>query len=191
MLVRTVNGRIIRWSPAMQQRYGFTSDEVLGREAHQVLGTIFGRSPREIQAILDVHGSWSGGLIHRHADGRRVITSHYWRLHHHVDGDEPMISEWHADISFSGLDAAAHLADVMDLISHELRQPLTALGNYVCAASRSLRGWRDDDRLNATLASAAEQISRFKAGMSLFRELGEALRPAADTNRELLEDDEN
>ena len=41
MLIRTMQGHVTHWSPAMEQRYGFTANEAVGQIAHQLLGTIF------------------------------------------------------------------------------------------------------------------------------------------------------
>lgn len=178
MLVRTMRGRITLWSPAMQQRYGFSVDEAMGQSAHQLLRTLFLKPPSEIDAILVERKSWSGGAVHRRADGRLVMTAHHWHLHDR-DGREALVSELHSDIASTDEDCANVLADIIGVIGHELSQPLTAINSYIHGASRALQpAWPDKVSSSQALTAAAEQMARIKEGMALFRELGETLRPS-------------
>ena len=52
ILVRSLDGRITFWSPAMERRYGFTSEEAVGKVAHQLLGTTSWQAWDEIQNEL-------------------------------------------------------------------------------------------------------------------------------------------
>jgi PAS domain-containing protein len=70
--IRTTEGRITAWPPGMQRRYGFTSEKAQGRISHQLLRTAFLRALQAIEATLEQQNSWSGGLIHRRADGTAV-----------------------------------------------------------------------------------------------------------------------
>ena len=165
------------WSPAMEQRYGFSSGEALGQSAHELLRTVFWKPQRDIEALLMERQSWSGGLMHRRSDGKAVLTAHYWHLHQAVDCSEPLRSELHADIALADVHCADVLADLVGSIGHELSQPLTAMANYVMGASRALQPARTDNmKPNEALVAAIEQIDRIKEGMALFRELSETLR---------------
>ena len=92
MLIRTLKGRITLWSPAMAERYGFTSEQALGHVAHELLRTIFWTSQHEIEAMLLEHKSWTGGFIHRRSDGRLVMTAHHWHLHDGRDQGEALLA---------------------------------------------------------------------------------------------------
>lgn len=177
MLIRTLVGHVTMWSPAMEQRYGFSSGEALGQMAHDLLRTVFWKSQRDIEAVLMERQSWSGGLMHRRADGGPVLTAHYWHLHQPVDGSEPLLSELHADVALADEHCANVVADLVGSIGHELSQPLTAMANYVLGASRALQPARTGNaKPNEALAAAIEQIDRIKEGMTLFRKLSETLR---------------
>ncbi len=177
MLIRTLTGHVTMWSPAMEQRYGFSSGEALGQAAHELLRTVFWKPQRDIEAVLMARQSWSGGLMHRRVDGGPVLTAHYWHLHQAVDGSEPLLSELHADVALADEHCANVLADLVGSIGHELSQPLTAMANYVVGASHALRPDRTDNvKPNEALAAAIEQIDRIKEGMALFRKLSETLR---------------
>ncbi len=178
MLIRTLQGRVTLWSPAMEQRYGFTSAEALGHMAHELLRTIFWTSQHEIEALLVERKSWTGGFIHRRSDGGLVMTAHHWHLHEAGDQDGPLLSELHSDVVLTDAHDAVVLSDIIGGIGQELGQPLTVIGNYLSGASR-LPQRPDEAKSSRALAVAAEQVDRIREGMGLFRHLGEILRPPA------------
>jgi len=180
MLIRTLQGRVTLWSPAMEQRYGFTSGEALGRVAHELLRTIFWTSQHEIEAMLVQRKSWSGGFIHRRSDGGLVMTAHHWHLHEDGDQDGPLLSELHSDVTMSDAHDAVVLSDIIGGIGQELSQPLTVISNYLGGVSRlPQRPGPDRGKSSLALAADAEQIDRIRDGIGLFRRLGEMLRPPA------------
>ena len=174
LLMRTLCGRITHWSPATERRYGYTLDEALGQDAHQMLRTTFWRTQHEIEVELLQRKSWDGALVHRRADGRVIVTAHHWHLHHR----EPSICELHTEILPADERAARQVADVIGLVGHALRQPLTAIDAYVDAANRVARpAWPDMANLRLALAATAAQIIRLREGMDLFRDVGRDLIP--------------
>lgn len=180
VLVRAMDGRITLWSPAMKQRYGFTSEQAQGQVAHQLLRTIFWQPLQDVEAVLLDQKFWSGGLIHLRSDGHPVMTAHYWHLHIDVTGSKPMVTELHSDIMPAGETAAGQLADVMAIVAHELSQPMTAIGAYINAAHGLMQtAWLDRERLSQALTGTAKQVDRVKQRMAEFRAAAEALRRAS------------
>jgi PAS domain-containing protein len=49
-LARDLNGRIRTWPSGMQQLYGFSAEEGVGRRFHDLLTTVFPASLRQIEA---------------------------------------------------------------------------------------------------------------------------------------------
>jgi signal transduction histidine kinase len=180
-LSRTMDGRITCWSPAMEQRYGFTVDQALGQVSHQLLGTIYWQALDEIEAVLIDQTTWSGGLIHRRADGQPIMAANYWHLHRDTDSAEARVTEVHADVVAAGTLAGRQLADAMTTMAHELSQPLTAIGSYLTASQRDLeRGWPDRERATQGMARANAQIARATETVRLIRSLGELLRASRE-----------
>ena len=97
-LIRTMQGRITSWSSGMQRRYGFTRRDARGQTSHQLLRTTFPRTVQEIEATLVQRDSWSGGLIHRRADGNAVMTANHWQMHRN-SGDQVASSPKYTPIS--------------------------------------------------------------------------------------------
>ena len=138
-LIRTMEGHIAFWSPAMEQRYGFAPEEAVGQVSHQLLRTSSWQEIGEIQAVLVDRNVWDGGLIHRRADGQPVMAANHWHLHRRTNDQEMLVTELHSDIVVAGTDAGHQLADVMTTMAQELSQPLTALGSYISGVRRGLR----------------------------------------------------
>jgi len=171
-LIRTVEGYITAWSPGMQRRYGFTSEEAHGRTSHQLLRTIFPRALQAIESTLHQRNSWTGGLIHRHADGRAVMAANHWYVFHDINRQACLVTEVHSDIAPDGSDVCHQLADVLAALACELTEPLTACNNYVAGAQLILQqGSPDLQGVRVAMAQASGQIARGAEGVNLLRRL--------------------
>jgi signal transduction histidine kinase len=177
LLMRTMEGRLTFWPAGMEQRYGFTSEQALGHVSHQLLKTIYPQALNEIEEILLRQSNWTGGLIHRHADGRAVMVVGHWYLHRNAEGYDAVISEVHSDA------VGQQLGDLIAVLAHELSQPLAAITGYIDGAQRILeRAWPDLDTLRKSMVLAADQIARGAEGVKLMRHLADGARhgsPAA------------
>jgi len=178
-MIRTTEGRITAWSPGMQRRYGFTSEEAQGRISHQLLRTAFPQALQAIEATLEQQNSWSGGLIHRRADGTAVMARNHWYVYHDADCQSRFVAEVHSNIAQDGNAVRDELADVLAALAHELTEPLVAISDYVDGAQRSLRaGWPDLNSVREAIERASTQIARGAEGMRLLRELADTMRNA-------------
>jgi hypothetical protein len=176
-LIRGMDGLIAYWSSAMEDRYGFTAEQAVGRVSHQLLRTFSWQDIGEIEAVLRDRNVWHGGLIHRRADGQPVMAANYWHLHRRTDDQDMLVTELHSDIVAAGADAGHQLADVMTTIAQELSQPLTALGNYISGVRRGLQpAWPDKLHLDQGITEAATQLARTSEALNRLRTLGENLR---------------
>ncbi len=180
-LIREMDGQIAFWSPAMEERYGYSAEEAVGQISHQLLRTTSWQALTEIEAALADCNSWDGGLIHHRADGRPVMTATHWHLHRAAGDRGALVTELHAGIASASAQEGGELADVMTTLAHELSQPLTAIGGYVVGARRSLRkGWPDRARLGQAMDEVIAQIARAGESLRQLRALGEDLRGARE-----------
>lgn len=177
VLARTMDGHITLWSQDMEQRYGYSRSQALGRTSHQLLRTSFPQALPEIEAALVHQKAWSGVLIHRHANGRAVMTVNHWYVGRDIGNGAPLVTEVHSDIAQDGKEACYQLADALAVLAHELSEPLTAISNYVDGTQQILqRGWPDLENVRKAMAQASDQIARSAAGVNLLRDLAVALR---------------
>jgi signal transduction histidine kinase len=176
-LIRTMEGHITSWSLGMEQRYGFTSAEALGHISHQLLRTTFPQALQEIAAILVYQNTWSGGLIHRHADGSAVMVVNHWYVHRDINNQVCLVTEVHSNIAKEGNVGYQQLADVLAMLAHELSEPLTAISNYVDGAQRVLEvGSPDLENARKAIAQASNQVARSAEGIRLLRDLAIGMR---------------
>ncbi len=175
-LVRTTEGHTTAWSPSIQRRYGFTSEQAHGRTSHRLLRTLFPQALTAIEATLVQRNTWSGGLIRRRADGTAVMAMNHWYVYHDVDCQACLVAEVHADIPHDGSAARYELADVLAALAHELSEPLLAISNHVDGAQRNLQVGRPNlNSVREAIARASVQIARGAEGVHLLRELSNGM----------------
>lgn len=185
-LIRTMEGRITSWPADMQRRYGFTSEQAQGRTSHQLLRSIFPQALQAIEAMLRQRNSWSGGVIHRHADGRAIVAANHWYVYRDIDRQACLVTEVHADIAPADIgpdgSGALHqradiIADVLAALARELSEPLSAINNYVAGVQLILQqGWPDRQSVTEAMAQASRQIVRGAEGVNLLRRLANDIR---------------
>ena len=176
-LIRTMEGRITSWSPGMQRRYGFTRQDARGQTSHQLLRTTFPQTLQEIEATLVHRNSWSGGLIHRHADGNAVMTANHWQMHRNSDDQVCLVTEVHSDIAQESERVYHELADVLSALAHELGEPLIAIYNDFDAMQQVFQpGRRAPENMRIAIELASGQIARSAGGVLLLRHLANRMR---------------
>lgn len=86
--IRDKFDRVVFWNKGAERLYGWTSAEVLGRNAYDLLKTKFPKSREEARKELLEKGYWSGELVHQSKDGKFVTTITYWTLKRDAKGEE-------------------------------------------------------------------------------------------------------
>ena len=99
LMVRDVDGRILRWNEGMERVYGYSSEEAEGAISHQLLRTSFPEQLEHIEAELLRNGFWRGELVHSKKDGKQIVVNSYWALHHDRAGKPWRILESSTDIT--------------------------------------------------------------------------------------------
>ena len=74
-ITRDVDGTIRFWSEGCTRLYGWTPEQAIGRNIHELLQTVFPVSQGDMVAALEREGAWSGDLQHRACDGREVVVA--------------------------------------------------------------------------------------------------------------------
>ncbi|MGB8298734.1 MAG: PAS domain S-box protein, partial [Polyangia bacterium] len=96
--VRRLNGQIEFWNDGAEELYGFTEQEVLGKNVYEILQTVGPSSMAEVDAILARVGHWEGEVVNRCKQGRTVTVSVRMQLLRGEDGIERVLQSGH-DIS--------------------------------------------------------------------------------------------
>ena len=99
VMARDLDSRIILWNRGMEKMYGWTKDEALARNSHELLRTQFPEPLNDIVAALHRNSQWEGELVHFDKGGRRLVVASQWVLHRDPQGKPAAILEVNNDIT--------------------------------------------------------------------------------------------
>jgi PAS domain S-box-containing protein len=99
VMARDLDSRIILWGTGMEKMYGWTKDEALGKNSHELLRTQFPEPLNDIIAALHRNGQWEGELVHFDKGGRQLVVASQWVLHTNAQGKPAAILEANNDIT--------------------------------------------------------------------------------------------
>jgi two-component system sensor kinase FixL len=172
---KDINGRVMSWNRAAETMFGYTAAEMIGR----AIVTLFpaDRLDEEADILQRIHRGER--MTHfettrLHKDGHEipvsVTISPVFGDHGDVVGASKIVRDlsekWEQDRIVRGLEAelahAQRLTELGQLVSalvHEVTQPLTAIRNYLGAASLLL-GSEGDPKVREAIRRAHEQSER-------------------------------
>jgi PAS domain S-box-containing protein len=96
IMVRDAEDRITFWNRAAETMYGWTKEEALGRNLHELLKTWFPEPLEKIAADLMRDGHWAGELWHTRRDGTTIVVTSRWVLER---AEPPRVLETNTDVS--------------------------------------------------------------------------------------------
>ena len=99
VFVRDMNDVITYWNRGAEERYGWSSEEAVGRVSHELTQTSFPKPLQEINAELLETGRWEGELVHLRSDRTPVVVASRWALQRDESGNPVAILETNNDIS--------------------------------------------------------------------------------------------
>jgi PAS domain S-box-containing protein len=99
VLIRGIDDRIKFWNKGMEELYGWTKEEVVGKNAHQLFNTQFVQPLFEIKERLLSYNQWVGELKHTRKDGRVIHVFSHWYLHRDENGNPVAVIETNNDIT--------------------------------------------------------------------------------------------
>ncbi|HEY6831713.1 MAG TPA: ATP-binding protein, partial [Pseudolabrys sp.] len=80
IFVRDLDEAITYWNSGAEERYGWTSEQALGKVSHHLLHTIFPTPLETIKEELLNTGRWEGELVHTKRDGTKIVVASRWSL---------------------------------------------------------------------------------------------------------------
>jgi PAS domain S-box-containing protein len=98
VIVRDLNGSTYFWNRGAQEMYGWSKEEVLGKNVSELLQTKFPKPFEQIKQELLRTGHWEGELVHTRCDGEKRIVNSLWALQKQNEG-EPVVLEINTDIT--------------------------------------------------------------------------------------------
>lgn len=89
IMIRDLNDSIIYWNQGAERLYGWTKKEVLGKNVHRLLKTVFPEGKANIFERFFKSSHWEGFLHHSKKDGSRITVASRWTLQR-TKGGKPL-----------------------------------------------------------------------------------------------------
>lgn len=99
IFVRGIDDVITYWNRGAQELYGWTAEDAIGRNAHELLRSEFATPIDAVRAELLSAGRWEGEVQKTRADGTGVAVASRWSLRRDDQGRPAAILETNNDIS--------------------------------------------------------------------------------------------
>jgi len=158
IMVRSIHDDAIEfWNCGSENLYGWRRDEVIGKDMHKLLQTIFPVPRAEIDKALHEHKSWEGNLIQKTKNGAQVVVACRKTVNEEnnavLEVGRDITAQLRAEEALRETEKLAAMGRVASIIAHEINNPLAAITNvfYLLRRHPSL------DQEARTLAEMAEQ----------------------------------
>jgi PAS domain S-box-containing protein len=169
------SGTIVYWNRGAEWLYGFSAEEAIGRNSHELLRTEHPISTAAFEAAIERHGIWSGQLTHVTRDGRTIVVESRHQMIREADGrrlvlesNRDMTERKRAEDAVRQAQAdLAHISRVTTMgeltasLAHELKQPIAAaLTNANTCARWLTRDPPDLDEARETAGRIVKDAAR-------------------------------
>lgn len=99
VIIRDMEGHIVYWNHGSETMYGWTREQAVGRNAHELFSTQFSEPLEQIEKRLLKTGAWKGELIQTRRDGSQMVVATLWLLHRDGQGHPLRVLEANNDIT--------------------------------------------------------------------------------------------
>lgn len=99
IIIRDVNNRIIYWNRGATELYGWSREEAIGQDLHELLQTEFETPFDQLFAALHQRDRLEGEVVQVTRDGRRLTLLCRWALDRNNEGDPGAILTTYNDIT--------------------------------------------------------------------------------------------
>jgi two-component system, NtrC family, sensor kinase len=191
IIMRDLDGGTIRfWNSGAETLYGWSREEAIGQDLHNILKTVFPVSRHETETALRERGSWQGNLVQQARNGRGIVVATRKTLNREgnavLEVNRDITMQLKAEEALRESEKLAAMGRVAGIIAHEINNPLAAITNifYLLKNHPSL------DEEARRYADAAEQelvrVSHItRQTLSFYRE---SKQPTPIGVQELLDD---
>ena len=196
IFVRDIDFVITYWNLGAQELYGWTAEDAIGKESHQLLQTVYPTPLDDVRAELMRTGRWEGELERTKADGTHVIVASRWSLRRdeqqrpvailETNNDiterkrtEEAIRKLNEDLEKQTIELASinkELEAFAYSISHDLRAPLRHMAGYAELLQKIAASVLDEKsrRYMTMILEAAKRMGDLIDDLLAFSRIGRA-----------------
>jgi PAS domain S-box-containing protein len=133
VMVRDLDGTVLYWNSGAEQLYGWGRGEIVGKNMHHALKTVFPVPHKEIESELIASGFWEGNLLQETSAGAKVTVASRKafikdrRVVLEINRD--ITSRLQAEEALRQTEKLAAMGRVAGIIAHEINNPLEAITN--------------------------------------------------------------
>lgn len=121
------------WNTGAENLYGWRRDEVMGRDMHRLLQTVFPVPRSEIADALLVRRSWEGNLIQTAKSGAQIVIACRKTVNQEgnavLEVGRDITVQLRAEEALRETEKLAAMGRVASIIAHEINNPLAAITN--------------------------------------------------------------
>jgi PAS domain S-box-containing protein len=196
IFVRDMDFLVTYWNLGSQELYGWTPEEAVGKQSHQLLDTVFPMPLDDIRAELMRTGRWEGELERTKADGTHMVVASRWSLQRderqwpvailETNNDiterkrtEEAIRKLNEDLERQTIELASinkELEAFAYSISHDLRAPLRHMAGYAELLQKNAASVLDEKsrRYMTMILEAAKRMGDLIDDLLAFSRIGRA-----------------
>ena len=133
IIARDLSGGILFWNAGAEQHYGWKREEVLGKDIHSLVHTVFPTSRQDVEAALREKGMWHGNVLQQKKDGSEIIVACRKTMNPGSDTilevNRDITAQLRAEEALRETEKLAAMGRVAGIIAHEINNPLAAITN--------------------------------------------------------------
>jgi two-component system, NtrC family, sensor kinase len=133
IMVRGLDGKVRFWNCGAETLYGWNRNEIVGRDMHELLGTVFPIPRPEIEKILSEKQTWDGNLVQKTRAGREIVVACRKTKNHEgnaiLEVNRDITDQLQAQEALRETEKLAAMGRVAGIIAHEINNPLAAITN--------------------------------------------------------------
>ncbi len=182
VMVRRWDGTIDHWTAGCERLYGWSAQEAVGHNCHELLRTKFPAPLEQIQQQLLLSRSWKGEVEHIRRDGTRVPVATQWALLTDGENDPISIIETQTDITArSQMQREVEAANErLRSMAQELERSNVELEEFARIASHDLSAPIVSTRWLVDLLSRRHGNQLDASGQNCLRQITQSLDRMAD-----------
>ncbi|HUB52898.1 MAG TPA: ATP-binding protein [Terracidiphilus sp.] len=133
IIVRALDDTVLYWNSGAEEVYGWSRDEAIGQDMHDLLKTEFPVARETIRQSLQEEKSWYGNLVQTTKSGSKVVVACRKNMNHEgnavLEVGRDITAALRAEEALRETEKLAAMGRMAGIIAHEINNPLEAITN--------------------------------------------------------------